>query len=84
MTEDLINAMKELVRCYESANDRESATNKEIEMWRDRFIRSIPRLVDLKKDMQMTAHFLCLPSEEIIKRPVEQWIELIKGVVNEN
>jgi hypothetical protein len=84
MTEDIINAMKELIRCYEYANDPSNATLKEIEMWRSRFLTSVPRLGTIEKDAHMFCFFKALPSESMIMKEPEKHIEWIVGRINEN
>lgn len=38
-TEEFIDTLKELIRCYDYCNDEDSPINEEISMWRHRFLK---------------------------------------------
>jgi hypothetical protein len=80
MTEDLVNALKELVRCYEECNNR-SVLSDEITMWRKRFIncKISEKLPD--KRILIKEIFLSIPSDCLMKTtPEEYFNQIIDGL----
>lgn len=80
MTEDLVAAIKELIRCYEECQPH-SHSNKEIIMWRERFLSSLPKLEDKNKASKLWCYFLYTPSSVMMKSSPEKIIEELE---NEN
>lgn len=69
--EEIISALKELIRCYDLMNSPDSPHALEVNMWRKRFIES-NNLSPLK-----ARYFYCIPSETLMKTTPE---ELIKNL----
>lgn len=65
MTEDLVNSMRELIRCYDIYKGQ-SDLNLEVNMWRGRFINEQFGLTQ-----EQICLFLCMPSEQFIQNTPE-------------
>lgn len=73
--EGIIEFLEILISSYKFANDSENPCNREIRMWRNRFLESYSPLYD----HHIAAYFLALPSEEMLKStPKEIYEKLIK------
>lgn len=66
MTEDIIAAMKELIRCYEECNTN-SKSNQELTYWREKFLSSLPKYDNLEQAAYIWRCFLSIPCGEIHK-----------------
>lgn len=71
--EEFVDALKELTRCYDYCNDEESPQNKEISMWRNKF------LIDNNiSDIYIKKCFINSPSEYLLS--YESPEEYLKGL----
>lgn len=83
MTEDLVNAMKELIRCYEMYNKHDSPIRKEITMWREKFLSTADLTKDRDKGAFVWMCFLATPVENFLNKSPEKWIEEYKKHADE-
>ena len=80
---DFISGMKELLRCYELVYTSESAMNKEIQMWRQRFINSLGETDDRTECIVRTA-FIYTHTEEMIKQSPEQLLDELRMAIRDS
>lgn len=77
MEDDLINGMKELIRCYEYCHNNDSPTNQEILMWRKKFLENS------NPGMKASNTFLSISSSLMLKHTPQEHLERIQKY-NEN
>ena len=73
----LIDSMKELIRCYEICNDPNSPIQRELTMWRKRFLQEQWVAASSKRKDYEECHFLFVPSETLMKHDVEEYFKQI-------
>lgn len=73
-TEEFINILKDLIRAYENQN-RE---NLEENMWRNRYLDSLPKYEDAVKAAKIGAGFLYIPSDTFMEKTPEEWIKKLE------
>lgn len=74
---EMIEDLKEMLRCYEYIHDENSPANKEIMFWRDKFIED--KFSNNLEINHIKNHFFCIPSNEFIKHSIKYWEDLLKN-----
>lgn len=69
MTDDLVESLKHLIKCYDLVCDPENASCKEITMWRLRFLHHM-QISKYSREI-----FMSSPSKEMIKKTPEEFLE---------
>jgi hypothetical protein len=80
MEEELIEAMRKIVSFY----DNREASNKEISMWRNRFLASLPLERDAESGAKLWSVFLYMPTTAMIAKSPERHIKDIQEKLHEN
>lgn len=73
-SEDLIDSMKEIIRCYEEMNNPESSISLEIRRWRDNFLIQ-KDLGDDKRRQAIEMYFHSIPSETFVKYSIGECLD---------
>lgn len=79
--EDFINALRDLIECYDQIYTKDSAANIEIRMWRERFLKTLPFDMNIERSAYTWNVFNFIPCdsfndhtpEEHIQRIINQW-----------
>ena len=81
MSNDIIEYMREVIEVWDARDD----ANKEIRMWRERFLNEIPKYNDAKHAAKVWMSFLSIPTSKFIKqtpqshiKEIENFLELFK------
>lgn len=79
MKEDIISALREILRCYDLCNSSDQPHFREIDMWRERFLSTVDIPRNAKEANQVRGHFMYVPSQDFLKKSPEEILEeLIK------
>jgi hypothetical protein len=76
-TKEFIDALRKMVEYYDYAEEKENDLNKELIMWRERFLSSLPKLDNPEKAAYIWNVFLAYPSETFLTNNPEAHIEKI-------
>lgn len=88
-TEDFIEILKELVKCYESSKPG-SPIHKEMDMWRSKFLKYDENMENLEIENAYSAYcvrsiFKSSPSYEMLKKSPEELLnEIIENYRKDN
>lgn len=75
-SEELINALKEIIHCYEAVNDPESPSHREINMWRERFLKENLTEEHKKKNPLAAHYFYATPCNDLMKKGPDEWFKI--------
>jgi hypothetical protein len=73
-TEEFINILRDLIRAYENRK----RGNLEENMWRERYLDSLPKYEDPARAAKIWAGFLYIPSETFLEKSPEEWIKKLE------
>lgn len=80
-TNELIKAMRQVIECYDYCTNPENPSEREIRMWRERFISEQPKIEDKEKYTYVGRCFLFASSEYMmINGPEKTYKENIKDL----
>ena len=71
-SDNFVNILESLTRSWRECNDPDSGTQREIQMWREKFLN------EKKPSRKVGIHFMAIPSKEFMKRSVEENLEICK------
>lgn len=80
---DFISGMKELLRCYDIVYTSDSSINREVQMWRKRFIDSIGESESVEEQIIKNT-FLYTPSEEMMNQSPEQLLDELRMAIRDS
>lgn len=73
-TNDLIESMRDIIECYDSIE----ICQKEIRMWRQRYLDSLDLDSNRAEKCYVHIYFMALPSESILKTSIENQIKSVR------
>ena len=63
MTEHFIDILKDLIHCYEVVNNENNPLNREVKMWRNKFLNTQKHIENKENAARIWNVFMCIPSD---------------------
>lgn len=84
MDNQIVEWMKEVVNLCDERQGYLKYAGQEVNMWRERFLSTLPKGDDVKKEAKLWSCFLYTPSKEFSTCSPEKHIENIKRMIDES
>lgn len=86
INDDVVDSLREILDFYKKTNDENSAINREIRMWRERYLNEYienkykNKNLEKPKDQYIRAVFLATTSEEMMRFSIEKKMDIFTSI----